>query len=160
MEQKKLPADPSATILGIISLVLIFIGCCCVFGVPISLILSIIGLVSANKSLRAYRYNAENYYPQSRSNVYTAKVINVIALIISVLYSLVFVLYFFIHGTFIFSEFFDEPLIQQYHYEDDYHYDDSEEQETYEDDYHYDDSDEQKTYQDEDEEDFLYPYGA
>jgi len=148
MEQKKLPADPSAMTLGIIALVFTLTSCCCGFSVLIALVLSIIGLVSANRSLREYKYNAENYYPESRTNVYNAKILNLISLIISVLYSLIFVLYFFIHGAFIFSEIFNEPLYQYHHYEDDYHYDDSDEQETYQD------------QEEEDEGDFLYPYGA
>jgi len=148
MEQKKLPADPSAMTLGIIALVLTLTSCCCGFSVLIALVLSIIGLVSANRSLREYKYNAENYYLESRTNVHNAKVLNLISLIISTLSLLVVALYLLVYGTFIFSEIFNEPSYQYHHYEDDYHYDDSDEQETYED------------QEDEDERDFLYPYGA
>jgi len=137
MEQKKLPADSSAMTLAIISLVLIFIGCCCVISTPIALILSIIGLVSANKSLREYQNNAENYYPQSRTNVYTAKVLNLIALIISILVSLATALYLLVYGTLIFSEILNEHTkYEYYHYKNnddnyndyDYYYDDSEDE--------------------------------
>jgi len=149
MEQKKLPADPSATILGIVSLVLALTSCCCGILVPITLILSIIGLVKANRSLKEYQLNAENYYPQSRSNVYTGKVLNIISLIISCLYSLILALYFIIYGTFILSEFSKEyPFYQEYNYQnnDDY----LDEQETENEEYN----------QECEEEDFLYPYGA
>jgi len=110
--------------------------------------LSIIGLVSANRSLREYRYNAENYYPQSRSNVYTAKVLNVISLVINSLFSLITILYFIVYGTFVLSEILnDYPLYEQYHYENnDYQYDDSDDQEMEED--------------DSEEDDLLYQYGA
>jgi len=146
MEQKKLPADPSAMTLGIIALVLTLTSCCCGFSALIALVLSIIGLVNANRSLREYKYNAENYYPESRTNVYNAKILNLISLIISSLGALV--LYLLVYGTFIFSEILNEPLYQYHHNEDDYRYDDSDEQETYED------------QEDEDEGDFLYPCGA
>jgi len=131
MEQKKLSADPSATILGIIALVLTLVNCCCGFLLPIALTLSIIGLISANRSLKEYRQNAENYYPQSRSNAYTGKVLNVISLVINGLFSLIVALYFIIYGAFVFSELSKEyPFYQEYNYEnDDYYYEDSDEQE-------------------------------
>jgi len=154
MEQKKLPADPSVKTLGIISLILSLTSCCCGFLVPLAIILSIIGFISANKSLKEYQLNAENYYPQSRSNVYTGKVLNIISLIISCLYFLLLALYFLIYGTFIFSEFSKEyQFYQEYNNQNnDYYYDDDylDEQETENEEYN----------QESEQEDFLYPYGA
>jgi len=147
MEQQKFPADPSAMTLGIIALVLTLANCCCGLLLPVALVLSIVGLVKANRSLHEYRHNAENYYPQSRSNVYNAKVLNVISLIINSLISLIMLLYFLFYGAFVFSELSKEyPFYQEYHYEND--------------DYHYDDSEEQQIEEEEDQEEFLYPYGA
>jgi len=48
---KKLSADPNALIFGIISLIVVFLGCCCGPFVVASIILSVVGLVLANKSL-------------------------------------------------------------------------------------------------------------
>ncbi|WP_179352977.1 CCC motif membrane protein [Winogradskyella vidalii] len=84
MNQNKLPADPLSLILGILALVIGIAGCCC-YGVTaiVPLILAIIGLVSANRSLREYGENPEAYNPQTRSNVNTAKIINIIAIVIN-----------------------------------------------------------------------------
>ncbi len=83
--QNKLPADPGAMILGIIALVISLIGCCCgILAIPIA-IMSIIGLVWANKSVKAYKMAPESYSPRSYSNVKSAKIVNMIALILSVI---------------------------------------------------------------------------
>ncbi|WP_346882387.1 CCC motif membrane protein [uncultured Algibacter sp.] len=84
MSQNKLPADPLALILAIIALVITLAACCCygIFAI-IPLIISIIGLVSANRSLRAYANNPEVYSLGTRSNVYTSKILNIIAIVFS-----------------------------------------------------------------------------
>ena len=82
MSYNKLPADPTAMILGIIALVISFAGCCCGIFAIIPLVLSIIGLVMANKSLKEFQENQDAFAPQSRSNVATAKIINIIAIAI------------------------------------------------------------------------------
>ncbi|WP_395044056.1 CCC motif membrane protein [Flavobacterium sp.] len=86
MNYNKLSADPTALILGIVSLVLMIFGCCCGFVVAIALILSIIGLVMAIKSLNEFDANPENYSIQSRKNVYAAKIICIIGTVLSSLY--------------------------------------------------------------------------
>jgi hypothetical protein len=80
----KLPADPLALTLGIISLVLFLIGCWC-YGIVgiVTLIISIIGLVNANKSLKIYEANPDQYAPSSYKNVNTGKILNIIAVILS-----------------------------------------------------------------------------
>ncbi|MGS2725502.1 CCC motif membrane protein [Psychroserpens sp. BH13MA-6] len=107
MNYNKLPADPSALILGIAALVISFAGCCCGIFAIIPLAMSIIGLVLANKSLREYTLNPVAYDPQSRSNVNTAKIINIIALIVSGIVTLLYTAYFAIYGIAI-SEVFME----------------------------------------------------
>ncbi|WP_261793687.1 CCC motif membrane protein [Psychroserpens burtonensis] len=97
----KLPADPTAMILGIIALVISFAGCCCGIFAFIPIIISIIGLVMANKSLRIYQINPSIYEPQSKSNVSTAKVLNIIALVVSSLVTLFYIAYFIIYGALI-----------------------------------------------------------
>ncbi|WP_037051156.1 CCC motif membrane protein [Psychroserpens burtonensis] len=97
----KLPADPTAMILGIIALVISFAGCCCGIFAFIPIIISIIGLVMSNKSLRIYQINPSIYEPQSKSNVSTAKVLNIIALVVSSLVTLFYIAYFIIYGALI-----------------------------------------------------------
>ncbi|TXE15839.1 hypothetical protein ES692_15200 [Psychroserpens burtonensis] len=101
MMHNKLPADPTAMILGIIALVISFAGCCCGIFAFIPIIISIIGLVMANKSLRIYQINPSIYEPQSKSNVSTAKVLNIIALVVSSLVTLFYIAYFIIYGALI-----------------------------------------------------------
>jgi len=104
MNYNKLPADPTAMILGIIALVIGFAGCCC-YGIVaiIPLSMSIIGLVMANKSIKEFNQNPEAYSPQSRSNVATAKILNIIALVFNSLIFIYFIIVFFIYGTFLSS---------------------------------------------------------
>ncbi|MFK7781885.1 CCC motif membrane protein, partial [Psychroserpens sp.] len=99
MNHNKLPADPTALILGIIALLVSFAGCCCGIFAFIPLILSIIGLVMANKSLKEYKLNPENYAHQSNTNVSTAKVLNIIALVISSIVTVLYLLYFLFYGA-------------------------------------------------------------
>ncbi len=88
MSQSKLPADPLALILGIISLLVSVGGCCLsVAFFPFALlsimpvIISIIGLVMATKSLKLYKESHEIYLKRSRDNVATARVVNIITLV-------------------------------------------------------------------------------
>jgi len=62
MNNSKLAADPLALVLGILSLVLGIAGCCC-YGITaiIPLVLAIVGLISANRSLKEYRQNPEAF---------------------------------------------------------------------------------------------------
>ncbi len=88
--QNKLPADPSALILGIVGLVIGIAGCCCYgFTAIIPLGLSIAGLVMANKSMKLYRLNPEEFSESSRSNVSIARVLNIISIILNGLFLLI-----------------------------------------------------------------------
>ncbi|MFK7782699.1 hypothetical protein, partial [Psychroserpens sp.] len=62
-------------------------------------ILSIIGLVMANKSLKEYKLNPENYTHQSNTNVSTAKILNIIALVVSSIVTILYLLYFLFYGA-------------------------------------------------------------
>lgn len=121
MTNNKLSADPSALVLGIIAITISIAGCCCGIFAIVPVILSIIGLVIANKSLQEYSANPDAYHPNSRSNVATAKVLNIIALIISGLVTLGYVAYFMIYGAFI-SEIFMQAYEESKKNGDDYDY--------------------------------------
>ena len=86
MRYNKLSADPTALILGVVSLVIILIGCCCGFLAIISLTLAIVGLVLAAKSLREFDAESQNYSIESRNNVIAGKIVCIIATVISSLY--------------------------------------------------------------------------
>jgi hypothetical protein len=147
MNQNKLPADPSSMILGIVALVIIIGGCCCYGLVSIvSLALGIIGLVNANRSLKEYANNPEVYLVSSRSNVYTAKVLNIIAIVISSLWMVFLIVVLIIYGA-LFSGLMLNNLknIDQWNEDDnfeyqyEYHYEENESIET-DSLYHYQDS--------------------
>lgn len=127
MHQNKLPADPSAMVLGILSLVLAVAMGCCGLSV-IGLILAIIGLISANKSLREFAINPEAYYPNSRGNVQTAKILNSIGLVLNAIMTLIFLGYLLLYGAFLFTVINQSRNIQNsweteegsgYYYDDD-----------------------------------------
>ncbi|RNC88412.1 MAG: hypothetical protein ED556_04295 [Winogradskyella sp.] len=125
MFRSKLPADPTSLVLGIIAIVLGIAGCCC-YGISaiIPLGLSIAGLVMANKSLRVYRENPEVYDRSSYTNVNTARVINIIAVVLNSLTFLVFIVVFAIYGTFISTAVLEgirqDQLNDDYEYYEDY----------------------------------------
>nr|WP_321221730.1 CCC motif membrane protein [uncultured Psychroserpens sp.] len=121
MENNKLSADPSSLILGIIAITISLAGCCCGIFAIIPVILSIIGLVIANKSLHEYKANPEAYSLNSKSNVATAKIINIISLVISSLITLGYVAYFMIYGVFI-SEIFQQVYEESKNNNGDYDY--------------------------------------
>lgn len=100
MYKSKLPAEPTALVLGIIGLVIGVASCCC-YGITaiIPLGLSIAGLVMSNKSIRAYKENPEAYDHGSFRNVSTAKVINIIAVVINSLIFLFAIVILAIYGS-------------------------------------------------------------
>ncbi|RCW93808.1 CCC motif membrane protein [Winogradskyella arenosi] len=122
MNQNKLPADPLSLVLGILALVMGIAGCCC-YGVTaiIPLIMSIIGLVVANKSLRAFGENPEIYDPQSRNNVNTAKIINIIALGLNGVVVLVGIIALVFYGTVISSAILEGLEHGDFEYEEHYY---------------------------------------
>ncbi len=109
MNTSKLPADPLALILGIVALVLGFAGCCC-YGIIaiVPLIIAIIGLISANKSLKEYGQNPEAYDPRSKSNVSTGKILNIIAIVFNGIVVFIFIGILVFYGTMWSSGAFDE----------------------------------------------------
>lgn len=103
--KSKLSADPAALIFGVIASVIIFLGFCCGLLVFLSLILGIVGLVLSIKSLKEYEINPTNYSPQSYQNVYVAKIVCVIATILSSLYFIVILVVVVIYQVSLFDVF-------------------------------------------------------
>lgn len=108
MGYNKLPADPTAIILGIVSVVIVGLGCCCGLFAIGSLILGIIGLVMANKSIKLYRHDPENYTSQSRSNTGVGQVICIVGVVISSILVLISLVYWASFGSQITESFMKE----------------------------------------------------
>lgn len=109
MNYNKLPADPTALILGIVALVIGFAGCCCygIFAI-IPLVLSIVGLVMANKSLKEFDQNPDVFSAQSRNNVNIGRILNIIALIFNSVVVILIIIFFAIYGTLMSTEILDK----------------------------------------------------
>lgn len=108
MNYNKLPADPTALILGIVALVIGFAGLCCygIFAI-IPIVLSIIGLVMANKSLKEFDQNPEGFSHKSRENVSIGKTLNIIALVFNSIILLAIIAILVIYGTVMSTEILD-----------------------------------------------------
>lgn len=108
MNYNKLPADPTALILGIVALVIGFAGCCCygIFAI-IPLIISIVGLIMANKSLKEFDQNPDAFSQQSRSNVNIGKILNIIALIFNSIVVLLIIIVFVTYGKLLSEDILD-----------------------------------------------------
>ena len=104
----KLSADPSSLVLGIVSLVIILAGCCCGLFTIVSLTISIVGLVMANKSLREYAIEPENYSFGSYKNVNTARILNIAGIVLSGLVLFGQIAFFAINGSKITDSIYDE----------------------------------------------------
>ena len=104
----RLSADPAAMILGILSILLSLTACCCSWLFFIPAIMSIIGLVLANKSIKMYAESPDNFIPSSIKNVQTAKVLNIIGVILSGLFFLVFLVRIIFLGSAISTSILDD----------------------------------------------------
>jgi len=130
MNYNKLPADPIALILGIVSLVVGFAGCCC-YGIFafIPIILSIVGLIMANKSLKEFDQNQQVFSPQSRNNVVIAKTLNIVSIVINSIIFISVIIVFIFYGTLLSQDVF-KNYKKEYQIEDQY---EKEEDSTYND---------------------------
>ena len=122
MNRNKLPADPLSLILGVLALIIGLVGCCC-YGVTaiVPLIMAVIGLIVANKSIREFKNNPDAFDPQSISNVNTAKIINIIAIVLNGIIFLVAFAALIFYGTIISSAILDSIENGNFE-EDDYYY--------------------------------------
>jgi len=119
MMKRKLSADPAALILGIIGLVIILPGCCCGLFDILALILCVIGLVIADKSLKEYNRHHDQFDSQSRGNVQAGKVICIVGIVISAIFSIVhaiFMLYGLALSDVVKEEYYNRN--NQYHVQD------------------------------------------
>lgn len=115
---KKLSADPSALIFGIISLVIVFLGCCCGVFALASFALSIVGIVVANKGLREYNNAPDEYSYNSKNNVFIGKILSIISLVISSIYVIIFIIYFIVVGTVLTGGALKEAFKEKYKSQD------------------------------------------
>lgn len=105
IHQSKLSADPTALILGIVSLFILLFVCCCGLMIPVSLALAIVGWVLAHKSLNEYQEHPEVFSQSSRSNVNTAKIICIVSTVLNGLLILVFSVGIFFFQSDVFESF-------------------------------------------------------
>lgn len=82
MEKQKLPNDQVIMLLGLVS----YIGCCCTNGF-LGVVISGVGLYLANKSIALYKANPDTY---NLGSVTTWKIVNLIALILSIITVIVY----------------------------------------------------------------------
>lgn len=132
MNYNKLPADPIALILGIVSLVVGFAGCCC-YGIFafVPILLSIVGLIMANKSLKEFDQNQQVFSPQSRNNVVIAKTLNIVSIVINSIIFISVIIVFIFYGTLLSQDVFknykkEYQIEDQYEMEEDSTYNDFE----------------------------------
>ena len=92
------PNSKGAFVLGIISLCVSTVCCCC-YGSFAGLITSIIGLVLGNKAIRTYEENPNMYDEKSYRKAKTGKTLNIIGLIISLIVSAIIIVYLFLAFT-------------------------------------------------------------
>lgn len=128
MNRNKLPADPSSLVLSIIALVLVMPGCC-VFPVAfVALIMGIVALVEANKSMDIYRLYPTRYLLESKSNVFTSKVLSIISIVLSSVIITFYLLYWLFSSSILFSLLPEyeriikerESTVEEYHWEQEY----------------------------------------
>lgn len=104
----KLPGDPAAIVLAILSLCIILLGCCCGVFAFVSLTLSIIALVMAGKSMRAYAIDPEAYDFKSYKTMNTARILGIIGVVLSLIIVIAQAAFLLIHGRQISNEFWKE----------------------------------------------------
>ena len=105
MYKSKLSSDPTALILGIISLFILLFVCCCGLLLPVSLALAIVGWVMAHKSIKEYETNPEVFSGNSRSNVGIARILCIVSTILNGLLILVFAVGMLFFQSDIFEKF-------------------------------------------------------
>lgn len=106
--KNKLSADPTALIFGLISLVIVLLGCCCGLASLVALGFSIAGLVMANKSLKEYDSEPEVYDHKSKNNVSTGKVLCIIGIAASAIVTIIWLVYFILVGKIVSDEFLEK----------------------------------------------------
>lgn len=85
--QEPAPNATAALVLGILSIV----GCCC-YAIP-GLVMGIIGMVLAKKSIAEYEANPDNYTEGSYKNAKAGKICALIGVILSAIYVLILIVY-------------------------------------------------------------------
>lgn len=102
--KEMLPNASTVLTLGIIGIVLFMMLCWCYGLIAIvTLIIGIIGLVMANRSISTYRKNPENYSRSSYKNVSIGRVLSIINVILSGIVCFAFLILLIIFGSLIFE---------------------------------------------------------
>lgn len=114
MYKEKLPNDQLALVFGIVSLVLLLLGCCCGLFALVSLGLGIAAVAIATKGLRLFRMNPEGYVESSKSNLDAAKIMGIIGIVLSAIVLLIQIAYFAIVGTMATTEGWKRILEDRY----------------------------------------------
>ena len=91
--QNKLSNDSISLIFGILSILFVFLGCCCGFFIFVGLILGVIGWILSSKSLKEYYANSSVYSLTSFKNTKTAKLLSIIGTILNSIAIGLFILY-------------------------------------------------------------------
>ncbi|MGS2741958.1 CCC motif membrane protein [Sinomicrobium sp. M5D2P17] len=105
MEQQKLPNATLILILSIGSLL-----CCCVGGIGV--ILAIIALVLANKSIKIYKTEPELY--DNYNSIKTGRIIAIVGIVLNVIY--------FIYTIIIIATYGVDGIMEQYQMQDGYQF--------------------------------------
>ena len=93
-----LPNSNGSFVLGIISVCISTICCCC-YGSFAGLITSIIGIVLGNKAIRNYEENPGMFNDKSYKKAKTGRMLSWIGLILSILVCTVIIIYFYLAFT-------------------------------------------------------------
>ncbi len=91
--REKLPNADAVLIMGIISIV----GCWC-YGI-VGLVLGIVSLILASKSIQLYRENPDRYTEASYSNIKAGRICAIIGIVLAGLYILIIIAYFVFVGS-------------------------------------------------------------
>lgn len=101
----KLPNDPLAFTLSIVGLVLSILTCCCSFFTSIpAVVVSIIAFVQSRNAIQTYQFSPGTYAQPSYKNMKTARLLSIIALVLSILLT----------ATILILNHFMQPFSEQY----------------------------------------------
>jgi len=104
MYKERLPNDQLALVFSIVSIVLLFLGCCCGLFAIVSLGLGIAAVAIAAKSLTLWKQNPEAYLDSSKNNLTAGKIMGIIGIVLSGIVLLIQIGYFALMGTMATSE--------------------------------------------------------
>lgn len=96
--KKNVPKANGSFVLGIVAIVVDIVLCCC-YGYIISLILSIIGLILGLTARKTYELSPGDYSEESYNKAKTGITLNIVALILSILTTIVMFTFYYLALT-------------------------------------------------------------